>query len=157
MAYWIGPTTAAVLHIRHIREPVDEQDLDRREEMFIETDIDLFGRVDDAWQGWGGGGGAWADHLPLARVDVPPGSANLHGMNSASIGDRGCKALWGEVGTEAAFAEVIQSDQVTRRAVQAPTGAYVVCGEYDHPFTVRILNSQDVPLAEVEEPVGFKL
>jgi hypothetical protein len=104
--------------------------------------------------GGGGGSGGWVDDSPLARVEVPAGHANLHGMNSGSVGDRGCKGLWGEVGTEAAFAEVIQSGTVTRRAVQAPISAFVVGGEYEKPFIVRVLNSHDAPLAEVEEPAG---
>jgi hypothetical protein len=158
VAYWIGPTTAAVLHVRHLPKPIDEQAVAWVDRQRIETNVDLFYLVDGAWAPWGGGGGGWADHpAVLARSDLPTGWVNLSGMTGGRSGDRGCKALWGQVGTGAAFAEVMQAGQVVRRAVEAPIGAFVACGEYHHPFTVRILSSQNALLAEVAEPPGFEL
>lgn len=148
VAYWIGPSTAAVLHIRRVQDEDDECPL-------TETDIDLFCLVDGDWETWGGGGGGWTDDSPLARLAVAPNHVNLGGMNSGAVGDRGCKALWGTVGTEAVMAEVRQAGQVTRRPVEAPVGAFVVCGDYAEPFTVRVLNAHGDVLAEVEEPAGF--
>jgi hypothetical protein len=157
VAYWIGPTTAAVLHIRRIRTAAYEQDVDSEHEVVTETDIEVFRLVDGSWEGRGGGGGGWDDESPLARIDVPPDHVDLHGMNCGGVGDSGSKALWGEVGTDAAFTEVIQAGCVTRRRVEAPTGAFVVSAEYEHPFTVRVLDSRENLLAEVWEPAGSDL
>jgi hypothetical protein len=148
VAYWIGPSTAAVLHIRRVQDEDDEC-------LLTETDIDLFCLVEGNWETWGGGGGGWPDKSPLARLAVAPTHVDLGGMNSGVVGDRGCKALWGSVGTEAVMAEVRQAGQVTRRPVESPVGAFVVSGEYTEPFTVRVLNAQGDVLAEVEEPAGF--
>jgi hypothetical protein len=146
VAYWIGPNAAAVLHIRRL--------LDGDDELITETDIDLFYLVDSVWETWGGGGGGWNDDAPLARYEVPPDCVNLHGMNSGSYGGQGCIALWGEVGAEATIAEVMQAGRVTRRPVEAPTSAFVVCAEFGIAFTVRVLNAHGELLAEIEEPAG---
>lgn len=118
VSYWIGPDTAAVLHIRRFYEEDDA-------EVLIETDIDLFCRVDGAWRTSGGGGGGWKGESPLARIYVPPRHVDLHGVNGGWSEGRGCKALWGEVGTAAAIAEVDQAGTVTRHPVEAPVGAFV--------------------------------
>src|SRR4051794_3921658 len=65
VAYWIAPTTAAVLHIRRV--PVEDD-----ERPHTETDVDLFCLVDAHWETWGGGGGGWPDESPLARLPVAP-------------------------------------------------------------------------------------
>jgi hypothetical protein len=151
VAYWIGPTTAAVLHIRrYVDEDVDEDD----DRLITETDVDLFCLADSVWESWGGGGGGWQDTAPLARYEVPPDYVDLSAMNGGSMGDRGCKALSGVVGVEAASAEVIQGGRVTRRPVEAPNGAFVVCAEVTQPFTVRVLNAHGDVLAEIEERAG---
>ena len=47
VAYWIGPTTAAVLHIRrYVDEDTDEDD----DRLITETDIDLLCLADSAWE-----------------------------------------------------------------------------------------------------------
>jgi hypothetical protein len=147
VAYWIGPTTAAVLHIRRIQDEDDD-------EVLTETDIDLFCWVGGRWEGFGSGGGGWYDDSPLERRELAPDVVNLGGMNSGSHGIVGCKALSGEVGADAAIAEVHQAGRVTRRAVEAPVGAFVVCGEYNEPFTVRVVNADGDLLAEIEESAG---
>lgn len=149
VSYWIGPDTAAVLHIRRFREEDDAQ-------VLTETSVDLFCRVDGAWEAWGGGGGGWKGESPLTRVDVLPGHVDLHGANGGWVQTRGCKALWGEVGTAAAVAEVEQAGSVTRHPVVAPVGAFVVCADYAQPLTVRILDQRGELLAEIEDPAGFE-
>jgi hypothetical protein len=80
---------------------------------------------------------------------------NLDGKQYSAFGDSGVKALWGEVGVEAAFAEVAQADEVTRRAIDAPTGYYVVSADSEVPFTVRVFDSAGELLAEIEEVAGW--
>jgi hypothetical protein len=147
VAYWIGPTTAAVLHVSRTRYEEDD-------EVLTETDIDLFCWVDGRWEGFGGGGGGWYDDSPLERRALARHYVDLGGMNGGSNGFVGCKALSGEVGTDAATAEVNQAGQITRRAVEAPVGLFVVCGEYYEPFTVRVMNADGDLLAEIEESAG---
>jgi hypothetical protein len=144
VAYWVGPSTAAVLHIRRIADEGENEDL-------TETDIKLFCLVDKRWEAFGGGGGGWYDVSPLDRRTLASDHVDLNGMNHGSMGSRGCTALWGEVGVDAAMAEVVQAGRVTRRVVEAPVGAIVVCGESAEPFTVRILNADGDVLAEIEE------
>jgi hypothetical protein len=148
VAYWMGPSTAAVLHIRRFVWD-DEEDPE------IQTDVELFCLIDAEWETCGGGGGGWSEESPLRRVDVEPRHATLDGMTGGWSADRGCTALWGEVGTDAATVEVMQAGQLTRRPVEAPVGAIVVCADYAKPFTVRILDAQDRLLAKVEQPAGF--
>jgi hypothetical protein len=103
---------------------------------------------------WGGGGAGGSNDSPLARIDVPPDHVDLSGTVAAG-GERGCKALWGEVGVSAAVAEVEQAGRVTRRPVEAPIGAFVMCADLAHPFTVRVMDADGRLLATVEEPAGF--
>jgi hypothetical protein len=58
----------------------------------------------------------------LTRPDVPPEHVELHGVIGGGSGDRGCKALLGEVGTAAAFVEVEQCGTVTRRPADSGAG-----------------------------------
>jgi hypothetical protein len=76
-------------------------------------------------------------------------------MQCGSSGERGCKALWGVVGVEAAVAEVHQAGRVTRRVIEAPVGLVVVSGEYSQPMTVRVLTKAGNVLARIEEPAGY--
>ncbi len=149
VSYWIGPDAAAVLHIRRFYEEDDA-------EVLTGTDVDLFYRVDGAWRTRGGGGGGWKGESPLTRIDVPPRHVDLHGVNGGWSEGRGCKALWDEVGTAAAVAEAHQAGTVTRRTIEAPVGAFVVCAGYAQPLTVRILDQWGELLAEIEEPAGFE-
>jgi hypothetical protein len=119
VAYRIGPDTAAVLHISRTLD-------DGAQAVRTDTDVDLFSLVDGVWVEWGGGGAGGSNDSPLARIDVPPDHVDLSGTVAAG-GERGCKALWGEVGVSAAVAEVEQAGRVTRRPVEAPIGAFVVC------------------------------
>ena len=147
VAYWIGTSTAAVLHIRWALWDDDEEPM-------TEADVELFCRSGSTWELNGGGGGQWSMESSLSPTDVDPRSVELDGTISVWSQDRGCKALWGSVGTDAAIAEVIQADQVTRRPVEAPVGAFVVCADYAEAFIVRILDAQGELLVEVEEPAG---
>ncbi len=156
VAYWIGPTTAAVLHVRRV---LDEEE----KAPYLDADVELFCLVDSAWESWGGGGANWPDSLPsweddgsLTRIDVPPQHVDLGAMNGGGSIERGCKALWGDVGAAASIAEVSQAGQVTRRPIEAPLGAIVVCGDSGQPLTVRIMDSRGELLAEVNEPAGFE-
>lgn len=150
VAYWVGPTTAAVLHVRWNDEVEDD------EPPFTESDVELFYLDAGEWEPAGGGGGNWADERPaLTRPAVPDDYVAWHGVNGGWIGDRGCKALSGEVGRAAAFIEVEQDGRVTRRPVDSDSGAVVVCGEYDLPMTIRVLDASNRLLAVEEEPAGF--
>jgi hypothetical protein len=146
VAYWVGPTTAAVLHIRRWQDE-DEPE----QEPWAETDIALFRRVGDLWEECGGGGaGGWGGEA-LTREQVPARTVCLDGKQESRSGEQGCTALWGEVGADAAVAEVEQSGTVTRRRVQAPTGFFVVSAEAGVPFTVRVFDSAGELLAEIAD------
>lgn len=148
VTYWIGPDTAAVLHIRHVW-------LEDDDEPTMETDINCFYREGGTWIGSGSGGGGWYERSPLARGHVPPDHVELNGMNGGSAGERGCKALWGEIGTDVAILEVAQGGQVTRRPAEAPVGIQVVCGQHSAPLAVRVLNSRDELMAQIDEEAGW--
>ena len=122
VAYWIGPTTAAVLHVRRVLD-ADEN------APYLDVNVELFGLVDLVWENWGGGGANWPGSLPnweddgsLTRLQAPPQHVNLAAMNGGGSDEGGCKALWGDVATAAAIAEVSQGGQVTRRPIEAPLG-----------------------------------
>jgi hypothetical protein len=151
VAYWVGPTTAAVLHIQRVRLDEDEGG-----EEITETDLDLFCLVDERWELFGGGGaGPWQEHAsPFERPSVASGYVELGGMNSGSGGERGCKALWGVVGADATAAEVHQAGRITRRTLDVPVGLVVVSGEYSQPMTVRVLTKAGDVLAVIDEPAG---
>jgi hypothetical protein len=144
VAYWVGPTTAAVLHIQWI--PPDEDDDGMSD---ADVDVDLFLLIDGRWENSGGGGAG-----PYEPLSVPSSHVGLTGMNAGTYNDRGCKALWGQVGTDAAVAEVDQAGQTTGRALDAPVGLAVVSGEYFQPMTVRVLDAAGNVLALLDEPAG---
>jgi hypothetical protein len=54
VAYWIGPRTAAVMHVRW-------DDGEEDQPPFTESDVVLFHLVDGAWEDLSSGGGNWAD------------------------------------------------------------------------------------------------
>ena len=150
VAYWIGPRTAAVLHIRHV-EDEDEPE----PENWNEVDVHLFVRIDEEWEDVGGGGaGGWSGDT-LVPEAVPADVVRLDGMQGADLGGAGVKALWGELGTAAAVAEVVQFGEVARRPVEAPAGLYVVSAALEAPFTVRVLDAHGVVLAEIAEQAGW--
>ena len=76
-------------------------------------------------------------------------------MQGTELGGTGITALWGEVGSEAAVAEVEQFGEMTRRPVEAPAGLYVVSAALEAPFTVRVLDADGLVLAEISGRGGF--
>lgn len=143
VAYWIGPLYAAVLHVRKVR-------WERQDEVAAETDVECFCLVDSNWQDYGGGGsGSRTDSL--SRIEVAADHVSLDGLASGYARGRGCTALYGEVGNAAAYVEVIQSGATTRRVIDSPIGAVVVCGDSDEPFTVRVHTAHGELLHEVEQ------
>jgi len=143
VALWLGPHSAAVLHIRRRQ---DEED----PEPFSEVDVALYSRTDGIWQGGGGGGaGGWSGDA-LARWQLPARAVQLDGKLAGGE----VVALWGEVGVDAAFAEVEQDGVLTRRPVEAPTGHYVVSADFDRPFTVRVFDAGGALLSQREESAG---
>ena len=150
VACWIGPRTAAVLHIRRV-EDTDEPE----PENWNEVDVALFLRVDGTWQVFGGGGaGGWPGDRLVPEV-VPAGVVRLDGMQVSGSAHSGVAARWGEVGADAAVAEVEQFGEVTRRPVEAPAGLYVVSAALEAPFTVRVFDAHGAVLAEMAEEGGF--
>jgi hypothetical protein len=71
---------------------------------------------------------------PLTRADLDAAYVGVYGMASAG----GCTALYGELGIDAALAEIEQEGAITRPQVEAPIGAFVACAESDQPFTLRV-------------------
>jgi hypothetical protein len=145
-----------VLHIRRILEEDEEAP-------YLDTDIELFVLVNSTWDNCGGGGANWPGSVPsweedgsLTRIEVSPDHVDLGGIVGSDSETVGCKALWGDVGTAAAIAELSQGGQLTRRRVEAPLGAFVVCGDASQPLTVRILDARGELLTQIEEPAGFE-
>ncbi|MGY2128232.1 hypothetical protein [Blastococcus sp. SYSU DS0617] len=150
VSFWAGPSAGAVVHVRRV---VDE----RLDEPVIEREIDQYVRVEGTWMPEMGSGGDWRQVPPLARIDVPATYVAFDGKGGGpGVGRPGTKALWGKVGTAAAFGEVRQNGDCLRRPLEAPVGLFVVCADYAHPFTVRILDAHERVLAEIEEPAGFQ-
>lgn len=151
VSFWIGPDTAAVLHVR--MPPAEWRNDD--EDPFAECDVEYFVRTEDGWEGLGGGGSGPTADPPLARVEVPPRYVALDGVTAGSADETGVTALYGEVGTAASVIEVHQAGRVTRRPVSAPIGLQVVCAHVAEPFTVRVLDDRGEPLAAIEHPAGW--
>ena len=133
VAYWTGPSTAAVGHVRRLPDDEDEPT--------TQVDVDLFGLGDSGWEPCGGGGGSWHPDPVLARVDVPADHVDLHGTIGVRGADRGCLAHWGEVGAAAATVEVVQAGRVTRRSIEPRVGLLVVCADPAQRFEVRVLDA----------------
>ena len=149
VACWIGPRTAAVLHIRRVEDDGPDP------EDWNEVDVDLFLKVDGTWQTYGSGGaGGWSGNT-LVPEAVAADVVRLNGMQAGAAGGTGVKALWGEVGAAAAVAEVEQFGEVTRRPVEATAGLYVVSAALEAQFTVRVLDARGVVLAEIAEQAGW--
>lgn len=149
VAYWVGPRTAVVLHVYRSQDegaPGPHTGIDLR----------LLARVEDGWE-YRGGLRTWSQDEPLTP-QVPAREVRLDGSTCSwwTPDDDGRKALYGQVGSDAAVAEVEQLGEVTRRAVEAPTGRFVVCVVADTPATIRFLDRHGALLAEVEEPAGVE-
>ena len=121
-----------------------------------ETDLRLLARVRDVWEHRGGSGDRHADEFTEPRVPAREVRVDGNVCNWSSSDDDGRKALHGEVGADAAVVEVEQSREVVRRAIEAPTGRFVVCVVADAPCTVRFLDRDGGLLAEIEEPGGVE-
>ena len=147
VAWWTGPESAAVLHLRRwppedLRDPADPDD-----DPHTEVDVHVFERVDDGWvPAASGGSGGWPDPR-LVRVRVPDDHASLTGVVAGGWAVRPHVALWGEVGTAAATLEVEQGGRTTRRAVHAPLG-WVVVSAMGAPFTARVRDADGRVLTE---------
>ena len=149
VAYWVGPRTAAVLHLYRSQD-------EGAPEPHTGTDLRLLARVGDGWE-YRGGSRSWsADELLEPRI--PAREVRLDGNVCSwwSPDDDGRKALHGQVGADAAVAEVEQFGEVTRRTIEAPMGLFVVCVVADAPCTVRVLDRDGELLAEIEEPAGIE-
>jgi hypothetical protein len=149
VACWAGPRTAAVLHLYRTQDGADP-------EPHTGTDLRLLARVGDAWEYRGGSGDRYADEFMEPRLPAREVRVDGNVCNWWSSDDDGRKAIHGEAGADAAIAEVHQLGEVTRRALEAPTGRFVVCVVADAPCTVRVLDRDGALLAEIEEPAGVE-
>jgi hypothetical protein len=149
VAYWVGPRTAAVLHVYRAQD-------DGAPGPHTGTDLRLLARIGDDWE-YRGGSRTWSAEEPM-EPQLPAREVRIDGnvCDWSTPGDDGRKALYGQVGADAAVAEVEQLGEITRRAVEAPTGRFVVCVVADAPATVRILDRHGELLAEIEEPAGVE-
>jgi hypothetical protein len=149
VAYWVGPRTAAVLHLYRSQD-------EGAPEPHTGLDLRLLARVGDGWE-YRGGARSWsADELPEPRVPAREVRLEGNACNWWTPDDDGRKALYLVVGADAAVAEVEQFGEVTRRTIEAPTGLFVVCVVADAPCTVRVLDRDGGLLAEIDEPAGVE-
>jgi hypothetical protein len=147
VAFWKGADQAAVLHLRRV--PADGG-------WFVETDIEGFCRGAAGWELAASGGGGWTQDSPLIP-QLSPRAVELHGMVSGGLDAlQLCTALWGEVGQDAAVAEIEQRGVVTRAAIVAPVGAVVFCADGRFPFEVRVYDRAGELLGAVSEPAFWR-
>jgi hypothetical protein len=154
VSYWRGDQYAAVLYVhRFFRTRPDELPADEEwdEEERTDLDVELFRRIDHAWETYGGGGANWHSDRSLTRPAMDPRAMDLGGMYGSFSGDKGCVGVYGYLGTDVATLELEQGGAVDRRAVVAPLGAAVVAARGDIPFTIRGLAQDGSLIAEIEE------
>ncbi len=145
VAYWVGPRTAAVLHLYRAQD-------EGAAGPHTGTDLRLLARVGDGWEYRGG----------TRTSQEPPGRVPAREVRFDQVcnwwtpDDDGRKAFVGEVGADAALAEVEQFGELTRRTIDAPVGLFVICVVADAPCTVRILDGHGDLLTQIEEPAGVE-
>ena len=146
-AWWTGPDSAAVLHVRR---PLPDDDAPP--EPWTEIDVQLFERVAGTWRtGPSGGAGGWSDPTST-RVDVPADHADLSGVVGGSVGGLELIALWGEVGTAATTVELEQDGVTTSRTLTDPPGWVVVCGAARNGYRARVRDASGRVLTEEVAP-----
>ena len=144
VAWWTGPESAAVLHVR--RWVPDEPD--GLESAWTEVDVQVFERADGDWAiAASGGAGGWPDPS-LRWTHVPEDHASLSGVVAGGWTERPHVALWGEVGTAAATLEVEQDGRTTTAAIVSPLGWVVVSAAVGGPCTARVRDAAGRVLAE---------
>ncbi|SDO45268.1 hypothetical protein SAMN05660199_02027 [Klenkia soli] len=151
VAWWTGPDSAAVLHVRRW-PPEDLQDADDSDEPWTEVDVQLFERVGDAWEtGPSGGAGGWSAPT-LTGLEVAADHADLGGVVGGSAGGLELIALWGEAGAAAATVEVEQDGVTTSRALTGTPGWVVVSGAVRGGFRARVRDASGRVLVEAVAP-----
>jgi hypothetical protein len=139
IAYWVGPRFAAVL-FRSLGEPLGEDEQRESDGVEVMDEVYCWARIDGTWVellASAGGGRPMAD--PMARDPYPEWTAGLGG--GWRLGDEhgDVAGREGGVGRRAKFLEVEDSSGRTRRSIDAPLGAVVVCFDPHEDVTIRIL------------------
>jgi hypothetical protein len=145
IAFWAGQRVGAVMFVQ--RCPHDEEC--EADEHFT-TDEVSFRRTDDGWIPAAGSSGVDWPQCGLGRLDVParhvqfeePGEYRVDGPDGWA-----CVRQTAVVGRDAAWIELVEGDQLTRRPVNAPTGRVIVATPGEEPATIRILDSDQSELA----------
>ncbi len=141
VARWCGPRYGAVLFVEWSWSEDHEDDS-------LRSEVQIYRRAPDRWEpSNGSGGGGWFDP-PLVPPPVPPRAADLWHFHASGGDDwRGC-AAFGLAGSDAAVIEVSDVDGLTRRPIESPIGALVVCSDATAPAIARVLDRQGQVLTE---------
>jgi hypothetical protein len=134
VAQWVGPRFAAVLHIQWMWSEDHNDDS-------LSTETQVFVRRGQHWEiADGQGGSSWFDP-PFERPSrVGPRTVAIGHEFCATEPSRSCCAVDGFVGSDAAHIEVEDADGMTRRPVESPFGAVIVCSDGAGDATFRVLD-----------------
>lgn len=142
VARWVGPTYAAVLHVRWTWGDPEEDDE-------LLSEVQVFARADGSWeQSLGSGGTGWLDPPFQRPAAMAPRSAALVGGHCSGRDSWYCCSVFGIAGSEAAFVEVVDGDGMTRRSVESPFGAFVVGSDGWQRARVRVRDNNERVLLE---------
>jgi hypothetical protein len=142
VARWVGPSRAAVVHVGWSRTADDDDDE-------LGDDVEMFYRDGPGWASFSGmGGGGWFDP-PLVRPRMGARQAHIAERSGASeVTGMSCETCVGFAGLEATTIELADREGITRMLLESPLGVFVVATEGGVPAVVRVLDADDVVLAE---------
>lgn len=141
VAWWRGPDSAAVLHLRRWSGDEDQ-------EPRTEVDVEVFEFVGGSWRlAANGGAGGWQEAV-VGPVQVEANHADLSGVVQGTAGGAEVVALWGEAGASADTVEVEQDGVVTAGPLTGELGWVVVSALVRGPVVARIRDGAGRVLAE---------
>jgi hypothetical protein len=147
IAYWKGHRLGTVL-FRSWASQVDD-DLGFVEERDVDDDNYSWVLIEGNWVPIGAGGGAGGPMPnPLARPALAADAAYFGGDWAQGDSKGSVRGVTGAVGEGARCIELEDRDGITRRPVEAPLGAIIVCWDADDEVTVRVLDAEDKVLSE---------
>lgn len=147
IAYWKGDRLATVLFRSWASQ--DDDDLGLVEEGDVDDDHYSWVLTDGSWVPIGAGGGAGGPmRNPLARPDLAADAAYFGGDWLQGDAKGSVRGVTGAVGEGARYIELEDRHGVTRRTVEAPLGAIIVCWDAEDDVTIRVLDADEKVLGQ---------
>lgn len=146
VAYWVEDGVATVLHVSCVHPDEDQEPEDAT---WIDTYV--LRRVDGMWVEESGRGGAGPVSTDLGPSALDPRTASLDTLTSIGDGAERVTTVEGRVGRDAAWIELDQRGQTTRRRIDAPTGWIVVAYIGVDPISLTITDNDGITLARHRE------